>query len=44
MNVLRLQSRMGEIFYYQWPDFYQVILEGLQIDEEVVRTRSFSNV
>ena len=30
-NVLKHQSPMGELFYYQWPGFHQVIWEGLQI-------------
>ena len=31
LNALRCQSHMGELFYYQLPDFHQVIWEGLQI-------------
>ena len=30
-NVLRCQSRTGELFYYQWPGFHQVIWEELQL-------------
>ena len=30
-NVLRHQSHPGELFYYQWSVFHQVIWEGLQI-------------
>ena len=30
-NFLRCQSRTGELFSYQWPDFHQVFWEALQI-------------